>query len=277
MKFPRALFGLLASALVFTAVGMGACPQEPPDDDLFLADAGPTGEGEGEGSPGEGEGEGSPGEGEGEGTPGEGEGEEASPCEGIVLVTDQGDLDAIADCEVIVGDLLIVASNLARVVLSDLQRIEGGLTISDNALLTSAGLPSLTDVTTDVVVARNTVLTSASFPDLLSVGGSFQVEQNPVLISATAGELNSVGRDVIVDGNPEMGIGTSLPELLAVETLRISNNATMSLPGMTGLQTAAFVVIENNPELCDLFINSLLARLNADAVVTNTNNGSACN
>jgi len=78
-------------------------------------------------------------------------------------------LDAIVDCTIITGNLIVTGNQLVSVELPLLTRIDGFLTVWGNPVLTRVTLPMLASVGSRLDVSSNPALTSLDLPALKSV------------------------------------------------------------------------------------------------------------
>jgi hypothetical protein len=109
----------------------------------------------------------------------------AVPCMGGFNIQNSFDLDEVAVCESVSGNLVINGggwlSNLDD--LSCLTSVNGELSVYGSAILTNLdGLSGLTSVGGDLYVYQNTVLTSLDgLSGVTSVGGNLTIQTNPQL------------------------------------------------------------------------------------------------
>jgi hypothetical protein len=165
------------------------------------------------------------------------------------------DLDAIADCDLITGNLTIWKTRLTDLArLSKLKQISGNLTIGDydsnvggyegNPTLTSLnGLQNLRFIGGSFLLRNNDLLTDLSGLDNLqavglsfSIGGSYTRGGNRGLTSLGGlGSLEYIGEAFAIDGNPLL---KSIQGLNKLKTIRgdLSIYRSASLTDLSGLE-----------------------------------------
>lgn len=156
----------------------------------------------------------------------------------------QADVDAFKGIQRLAGALAIDQCSLASVSLPELQTIEGALSVTKNATLTSIAIdnlgmplrsldvegnalltslsvagdafaPTLT-VTGDVTISNNAALTGFSNVALTQLDGTLRVESNAALTIVSANQaLTKIGGSVIVRKNPALVVAT-LPYVLEI-------------------------------------------------------------
>jgi hypothetical protein len=119
--------------------------------------------------------------------------EGCDPCSGEIYAHSPADLEALAECEVITGDLTLGGGGaLAHLdALSSLTAVEGYLYLYNSSELADLdGLANLTSVGGYLRISGNTAITSlAGFSSLSSVGGDLQIFDNPSLCQSSVDAL----------------------------------------------------------------------------------------
>ena len=129
------------------------------------------------------------------------------PCpEGDARVVTAAQLEALAGCDVIAGDLVIDGAAVRDIAaLGRVTEIRGSLVVGPTLRLTSlAGLRNLRSVSKNIDVHSNAGLTGVFFGRLATVGGDLEIDRNRSAAIASLHQLQSVGGDVEVSGNTSL-------------------------------------------------------------------------
>jgi hypothetical protein len=174
-------------------------------------------------------------------------------CESGVLVDDnvsQDELDMLAGCEMLVGNLSITGSPLADLsLLGSLRIVTGTLAISANASLATLGGLEALERAGGLRITENPVLRSGALPSLVSVGpGGFSVQNNALLESLSLPVLREIAGSLDVRSNPSLVTFPAPTSVQGIEALNIAYNA--ALPQCT---VAAWISAAGSPagEQCD--------------------------
>lgn len=146
-------------------------------------------------------------------------------CQGDWIVTSQEDVEQVAACGAVGGDVTIRGAgdldlaaltplaeiggdlvigptfDLDVVAVEGLRRVGGALRIVSNGLATGVFLPRL-EHAGSVEVAGNVAIAGLSMPALRAVGGDLIIEDNPGLEHLDAALLAEVGGTLRIQGNP---------------------------------------------------------------------------
>jgi hypothetical protein len=150
-----------------------------------------------------------------------------SACQGDWVITSQDDVEEVAACGAVGGDVTIrgaadldlaaltplasVAGDLVIgptfdldvVAVEGLREVGGALRIVSNGLATGVFLPRL-ERAGSVEVAGNVAIAGLSMPALREIGGDLIVEDNPGLEHLDAGTLTAVGGTLRIERNPAL-------------------------------------------------------------------------
>lgn len=148
-------------------------------------------------------------------------------CQGDWIVTSQEDLEEVAACGAVGGDVTIRGAadldlaaltplqevggdlvigptfDLDVVAVEGLRRVDGALRIVSNGLATGVFLPRL-EHAGSVEVAGNVAIAGLSMPALRAVGGDLIIEDNPGLEHLGAALLAEVGGALRIERNPAL-------------------------------------------------------------------------
>jgi hypothetical protein len=145
---------------------------------------------------------------------------------------------------------------LASIALPSASRLEGGLTISDNAALTSILLQSLQSVG-NVTISRNNLLTSiGTMAAMTNVHGTLSIDSNGSLTT-----LGSLGSALVVDISVSINNNTRLADLGRLDhagrvlgTVQVTNNPALDVTKAHDIgccvQTGAFAASNNKTTSC---------------------------
>ena len=127
------------------------------------------------------------------------------PADDVAVQVDD-EAAALAPCKSIAGDLAIGPSFALRSLapLARIERVAGGLDVSDNLELTGVYLPALTAVGGDLVIESNRQVGTVSLHRLVEVGGNLTVRDNRELLRLDLGALRRVGGRVEIGGHPQL-------------------------------------------------------------------------
>ncbi len=151
---------------------------------------------------------------------------------GDVRITGEGDVDRIAGCISISGNLVIDSASVADLsALDGLESIGGSLVIRESSQLASlAGLQSLTRIGGDLIVDYNGQLADLSALGLLAaIGGDLRIRANQALASLEGlGRLREVGGSLYLRANKSLASAAGLSGLLIVQgNVRIGQNGAL--------------------------------------------------
>jgi hypothetical protein len=153
-----------------------------------------------------------------------------------------------------------------------LTEVDGDLTITGNAVLTSVPLPHLTKVTGALTVSGNPKLTSLNASKLATTG-HVEVADNAVLTTLTGFAASTINGDLAIRRNPALTTLGAMSSLYRVTgNLTIDGNA--ALTNLAAFTTSVKFVdktltISNNSNLTDL---GALKQLQLVGGITITNN-----
>jgi hypothetical protein len=169
-------------------------------------------------------------------------------CESGVLVDDtvsREELDTLAGCEMLVGNLSLTGSALADLsVLRSLRTVTGTLAISDNASLATLGGLEALERAGGLRLAANPVLRSGALPSLVSVGpGGLRLESNALLETLSLTALREIAGSLHVRSNPSLVTFPAPPSVQGIGALNIAYNA--ALPQCT---VADWISAAGSPE-----------------------------
>jgi hypothetical protein len=180
---------------------------------------------------------------------------------GSYSATTQAQVDALAGCTTINGDLTINAPNLTYLnSLSSLTTVNGNLTIANCTNLTNLeGLSNLTTVTGNLVIGGTSIsnlnpLTSLTTFNSIVLNGNNSLTDIQTL-SNISGSLTG---NITIINNQNLTNLNGLQNITQATNLNISNNASLqSINGLSGLTTLTnsfsnTLTIENNPLLVSL-------------------------
>ena len=176
-------------------------------------------------------------------------------------ISSQSDLDNLAQCTTLTGDL-VIQSQLASGTLNTVKTITGNLEILQDITMTYFSAPALQSIGGTFQLINLTILSSLSMPSLTSVG-AIDFEILPALQALNFGGVTSAANVLITDtqlaslnGIQLSTVGTfdinnnfylksvSQPSLTAVTSaLTIAFNAAgvqVNLPALTTIQNATF-------------------------------------
>lgn len=121
----------------------------------------------------------------------------AADCERETFqLRDQQDADALRECPVLTGDVVIPSAAEGPIILNGVERIVGSLSnrqCDDCGGITSLDGDTLVNVTGALSLRNMTSLTSVSFQSLQTVGGNINIERLPELTSLNLTMLQSAG------------------------------------------------------------------------------------
>jgi hypothetical protein len=129
------------------------------------------------------------------------------PCPaGAATVQIDAEATALAPCTTIAGDLAVGPSFALRSLapLARIERVAGGLDVSDNLELTGVYLPALTEVDGDLVIENNRQVATVSLHRLVEVKGDLTVRDNHELLRLDLGALRRVGGRLEISGHPQL-------------------------------------------------------------------------
>ncbi len=126
--------------------------------------------------------------------------------EGDATVQIDEEAAALAPCTAIAGDLAVGPSFALRSLapLARIERMAGGLDVSDNVELTGLYLPALTEVDGDLVIENNRQVATVSLHRLVEVKGDLTVRDNRELLRLDLGALRRVGGRLEIGGHPQL-------------------------------------------------------------------------
>jgi hypothetical protein len=180
----------------------------------------------------------------------------------------QADIDALANVNVINGDLRITGSSatlvnlpnlvevtgsvyiannpgVTAITLPALAKVGGGVDIDENAAATAITLSGLSQVTGHLLVAAASNTTTLNLGALRSIGGDFALSAAG---SATTLQIpSSVGADVTIDGVPSSALtftGGSIGGDLSV-----SNNPALTSLTASGVTIGGYLFVQGNRAL----------------------------
>jgi hypothetical protein len=125
---------------------------------------------------------------------------------GDVAVQVDAEAAALAPCTTIAGDLAVGPSFALRSLapLARIERVAGGLDVSDNLEPTGVYLPALTEVDGDLVIENNRQVATVSLHRLVEVKGDLTVRDNHELLRLDLGALRQVGGRLEISGHPQL-------------------------------------------------------------------------
>jgi len=128
---------------------------------------------------------------------------------GDVAVQVDAEAAALAPCTAFAGDLAVGPSFALRSLapLARIERVAGGLDVSDNVELTGLYLPALTEVDGDLVIENNRQVATVSLHRLVEVKGDLTVRDNRELLRLDLGALRRVGGRLEIGGHPQLDTG----------------------------------------------------------------------
>lgn len=129
---------------------------------------------------------------------------ESPPCpDADVRVVDSDDIESLAGCAEVRGDLVIEGAALRNIdALGRIERVAGSVVVGPTLRLTSVGgLRNLTSISGDLDVRSNQQLGGVFFGQLARVGGAVNVDRNRSAATVSLHRLESVGGDVEISGN----------------------------------------------------------------------------
>jgi PKD repeat protein len=198
----------------------------------------------------------------------------ATTCEGDYLVTSQADLDNLATCTVITGNLVLEDTPITDLTpLVNLTSIGGSLLIRDNQnLLNLAGLENLTNVGGGLDIDNNPLLTSLEpLSNLQTIGGFLDIDDTALTDLTGLGSLTSIGGTLFFNTNSQLSSLTGLERLTSIGGyLEIFGNPLLtSLNGLEALTSiGGNVYIGFDFGGNRIFGNATLADLSAIADLT---------
>ena len=203
-------------------------------------------------------------------------------------ITTQAQADALADVDIITGNLIVDGGDVTSLTLPKLQRVHGGVTITDNASLTSIALAALTTVDGAFDVDGNGALATIDLGSLATVGGHCVVTAAAGTTSIDLGALASITGDFALNGggsnaavtlHPPSSVGQDMTidglklTALAFDAgstggdLSISNNGVLTALTANGAVTVGGkVYVTNNPTLATAVASTFAASTSASAV-----------
>ena len=183
----------------------------------------------------------------------------------------QDDIESIAHCKHINGELFIEGSSIEEIKLPKLESVEGGIEISDNSKLKIFSAPKLNWVSWEIFIFENPVLEELEFESLVETDSIF-VAMNPSLKSLTLPQLedssggvfimfndslesvdisvlDTVNDDIFIYKNASLK-SFSFPKLLYVGLqLLVARNDVLETFDLYWLRSAQYVAIAYNPQL----------------------------
>jgi len=158
---------------------------------------------------------------EGDGTP--------IDCEGDHQIETTSDLEAIATCESVSGNLTFTELSGGPILELPYLTTVGGLYIWNNDSLTDIDIPAVTSVNDQLFVDGNGALANIDMPSLTSVGSYLQIRDNLNLANLDMSALTAVGNELSLSNNDAMTSLSRLSNLTSIEgSLRIRNNYCLS-------------------------------------------------
>ena len=189
------------------------------------------------------------------------------PGPGVTTVNNVAQLEALSGICVIEGSLVIqrsfapggeeaIAEITSLAPLSDLRRVNGGLTIARVPNLPFLnGLGNLRRVGGQFSLQENEALVSLAGLDRLEETGNFRIIDNPALQTLAAPDtLTGISGDLIVRDNASLASLDGLENIQALAALTVINNPTLAdVTSLSSLETVeADVTITGNPQLTSL-------------------------
>ncbi|RAL01321.1 putative GPI-anchored cell wall protein Pst1, partial [Aspergillus ibericus CBS 121593] len=117
-----------------------------------------------------------------------------------ITLTTQSDADSLSSCDTISGTLSISTSASGSISLSNVQTINGGLTIQNVTSLTAFSASDLQTVHGKIYIAGNDQLSNLSLSDLQTVGGEIDIQDNDDLRDLVFQELEKVEGALVLEG-----------------------------------------------------------------------------
>ena len=204
------------------------------------------------------------------------------------VITTQAQADALADVDVITGNLVVAGGSVVNLTLPKLQRVQGSVAITDNASLTTVMLPALTTVDGTFDLDGNGAVTTIDLGSLATVGGHCVITAAPSTTAIDLGSLASIAGDFAVNGGGSSAVVTLHPPssvgqdmtidglkltALAFEAgttggdLSISNNGLLTALTTTGaLTVGGKVYVTDNQTLATAVASTFAASTSASAV-----------
>lgn len=163
----------------------------------------------------------------------------ATTCEGDYLMTSQADLDNLATCTVITGNLVLEDTDITDLTpLANLTSIGGILILNNNDSLTSLeGLESLTNVGGNVDIDNNNLVTSLEpLASLQTIGGFLDIDKTALTNLTGLGALESIGGELFINQNDQLTSLVGLDSLSSIGSyLEITGNPLLT--SLNGLET----------------------------------------
>ncbi|ERF74911.1 hypothetical protein EPUS_08963 [Endocarpon pusillum Z07020] len=153
-------------------------------------------------------------------------------CEGPINIQHQGDAEAIAECSIIEGDVLIGSS------------VSGTLAID-----------GVEEITGDLTCVNATQLTSLSANNLATIGGKFELEELQILSTLAFDSLTEV-LTIQWIALPALQSLTFNRGVSTVTNILVSNTGLTSLNGLE-LETVGLMDINNNRYLDTVDVNNM--------------------
>uniref|UniRef100_UPI004049B43A LamG-like jellyroll fold domain-containing protein n=1 Tax=Flavobacterium sp. TaxID=239 RepID=UPI004049B43A len=193
---------------------------------------------------------------------------------GNVTLTTQAEVDALATCTIINGNLTINATSVLDLTpLNNIVTINGSLQINQLQNTGSATwFQNLNSISGNIVINGSQLSQLSGFSNITNVSGQIQLINNSNLTTLNAfGSVVSAGIDI--QNSPLLTSLSTFNNLTTISTLKIQNTALSNLDAFDSVTsiTGASVELINNPSLNAIALPALsIVNFTSLSIVNNT-------
>jgi hypothetical protein len=196
-------------------------------------------------------------------------------------ITSQADADALNNCSIVTGNVLLQSNDLTQITFTGIQTIDGNFSVSSCDALQTITAPSLSKISSNFTLTSLPLLSSLQFPLLDDVDGGIYWDTLPALTQVSFGNLTAPSNELPganVDGDISI-IDTGLSGLAFLNfthysvpnVIWIKGNAQLDTVNLTGLSWGSYSleIINNGPSTQILLPN---LRSVGDMTISNAGN-----